>query len=133
LVFAPSSLILTNYYLPLSEAFLGVLMSIKSFGTLLIIVGIFLSFALFVFCQWNANIDFIANIRYATLIELSPAVGFKGLSNYEPAVAITLGQGLLLPFLFAAIGVLLNREILDSKFVISLLPFLIESSSGNKT
>jgi hypothetical protein len=108
-------------------------MSIKSFGTLLIIVGIFLSFALFVFCQWNANIDFIANIRYATLIELSPAVGFKGLSNYEPAVAITLGQGLLLPFLFAAIGVILNREVLDSKFVISLLPFLIESSSGNKT
>jgi hypothetical protein len=83
-------------------------MQIKSFGTLLIVIGIFLSFLLFVISGWSPEFDFISNIRYAEIIQ-----------HY-----LLLGQALLLPAFIVSIGILFNREVFDSKSLTKLIPFL---------
>jgi len=115
-------------------------MKIKSFGILLIIFGIFLIFACFLFSDWSTNLNFIQNIKYSTLIELSSQVGYKGgyspagelfgasftppSKDFKPALAITLGEGLLLSIFVICMGILFNREVFDSKVIIKFFPFL---------
>lgn len=106
-------------------------MQIKSFGTLLIIIGLFMSFSFFIFCQWRMDLDFMGNLHYAALYEYStldpnaaPGVGYLRFSPTYIVHKITLGQSLLLPLFLVLIGIVFNREVLESKLVIKLLPFL---------
>jgi len=107
-------------------------MRVRKFGTLLIVGGVFLLFACFIFADWRSHQDFMTNIRYAYLIELSPEVGSRYDSqNFKPASVIRLGQGLLLPILTICLGVILNRGVFDSKTVVKLLPFLKETEKSD--
>lgn len=98
-------------------------MTVKGFGTLLIVIGVFSIFALFAFCEWNVNLNFIENIRYAHLYEIVGRT-YMGDSIWRDPINMTLGQGLLIPLLIVGVGVLLNRKIINPKFVSELLPFL---------
>jgi len=98
-------------------------MTVKSFGSLLIGIGVFVAFMLFAFSEWRVDLDFIQNIRYATLYETVRSLDSYG--NWHEPVIITLGQGLLLPFSVIGIGLVLNREFFDSNKVAELLPFLM--------
>ena len=100
-------------------------MTVKSFSSILIGIGIFLIFAFFVFSKWNVNLDFIQNIRYATLMEIESDSSYK-------TTKITLGQGLLFPILIIGVGVALTRNIIDSDLVIKVLPFLKNESDDKK-
>jgi len=96
-------------------------MTVKSFGTILIVVGFFIAFSMFTFSKWGVRLNFIENIRYAKVYE-----GERKIVNgeWKDAVVITLGQALLFPFFIIGVGVLLNKNIVDSKEVVKLLPFL---------
>lgn len=97
-------------------------MTIKSFGALLVGIGIFGVFVLFSFSEWNVQLDFIENIRYAKLIEIAPS-SYNG-AKFIEADVITLGQGLLLPLFVVGAGLVFNRELIEPKLVIKNLPFL---------
>lgn len=97
-------------------------MNIKSFGTILIGLGVFGIFAISAFSEWNVQLDFLGNLRYAKLIELTPS--YYSFGKYTEAEVLTLGQGILLPLFLIGIGFVFNREIIEPKFIIKWLPFL---------
>ena len=100
-------------------------MTVKSFGNILIGVGIFITFAFFVFSSWRIDLDFFGNIRYAVLIEFGEPP--KGIYPTNDNFKIRLGQGLLLPFLIIGIGFIIKLELISSEALIKLLPFLTNS------
>lgn len=95
-------------------------MTVKSFGTLLIGIGIFIVFAFFVFSSWRIDLDFMGNIRYAILLEFGEADRYSRSEN----LIITLGQGLLLPFFIIGIGFIIKHDLIGSEAVTKILPFL---------
>ncbi len=103
-------------------------MTVKSFGTILIGLGIFIAFTFFVFSGWNINFDFMGNIRYAVLLEFGepPKSIYSNNDNFK----ITLGQGLLIPFLIIGIGFIIKLEIINPKILIKLFPFLTNTSDN---
>lgn len=99
-------------------------MTVKSFGTVLIGVGLFLVFTLFVFSSWTPSNDFMSNIRWAILFEIG---GSDTYPKSEP-LRIRLGQGLLLPFFIISIGFVIRLKIFSSDAIIKMLPFLTKDS-----
>ncbi len=103
-------------------------MTVKSFGIILIVAGIFISFTFFVFSHWRIDLDFIGNIRYAVLLEFGdPPISIY---NKNDNFIITLGQGLLLPLSIIGIGFIVKLEVISSKKLIELLPFLTSNSDN---
>lgn len=118
--------------------------SVKSFGNLLIIMGVMLAISLYVIFQ-NPNRDVMTNLAYTALFEISPA---KYGTSYSPtgksdidlllrgasannviiarSVNFTLGQGLVFPLAIVCIGLIFYLEIFDSKSVVKKIPFLKE-------
>jgi hypothetical protein len=97
-------------------------MTTKSFGTLLMIVSLFIGFALFAFSDWNGRIGFIQNVRYAALIELSPETYSSGL--FIPAKNVTLAHGLLFSLLLFCSGLIIKLGLVESSLLTKWLPFL---------
>lgn len=94
-------------------------MSVKSFSSLLIGLGVFVAFSMFAFCNWRPDFDFISNIRYAVLFE------WEGETSYAKE-SISLAQGLILPVIIIGLGLSVRVGIVESKHVIRFLPFLTE-------
>lgn len=92
-------------------------MNSKSFGTILIILGLLLIITFFVFSEWNVNLDFIENIRYAMIYE------FESSRTYAKE-GVRLGQALLAPLALISIGYLLRNEIISQEIIKKILPFI---------
>lgn len=101
-------------------------MTVKSFGTTLIIIGIFTIFTFFVFSSWRIDLDFIGNIRYAVLVEFGESSQYSKSDN----LIVTLGQGSLLPLIFIGIGFIIKHELIRPDTVIKILPFLTGNSDN---
>ena len=76
-------------------------------------------FSLFAFSEWRTDLNFIQNIRYATLF------GWEGDNGYTKEY-LFLGQGLIVPLIITGLGLSLKYEIIDKKYVTKILPFLAE-------
>ncbi len=99
-------------------------MTIKSFGSILIGIGLFLILVLFAFSSWTPSYDFMSNIRWAILFEIG---GSDTYPKSDP-LRIRLGQGLLLPFFIIGIGFVIRARIISSEFIVKILPFLTKDS-----
>jgi len=93
---------------------MGWSMSVKSFGSLLIIMGVLLAISLYIIFQ-NPNWDVMTNLAYTALFEISPENGSPTYIATTPAKNITLGQGLIFPLVIVCIGLIFYLEIFNSK------------------
>ena len=105
-------------------------MSANKFGQTLIIIGAFIVFVMFFLADWLSTIDFMQNIRYATLICTEKATyPYSGCA--KDAFEIKLGQGLIFPLVLISIGLLITRDIISENILCQYLPFIDRNNSDN--
>ena len=95
-------------------------MKAEKLGSLLIAISLFLAFTMFTFSNWNSQLDFIENIRYAVLYEFKKCPPYSYETMYarcEVLFYITLGKGLLLPRLTGLSGVLIRLEVINAEWL----------------
>ena len=99
-------------------------MSVKSFGMLLIGIGLFIGYIMFAFCDWGVTAGFLANLRYAAIVT------WQGDNVLKPAHSITLAQGLVIPIGIISLGLIIRLNIIESRFLARILPFLHDDSNS---
>ncbi len=105
-------------------------MSIKNFGQMLIIIGVFLIFVMLFFTDWSSNLSFMQNIRYSNLI-CTEKYSYD-LSCKSAGLVITLGQGLIFPLFLIALGTMVIQGIISKNILRKCIPFLDENESDTK-
>lgn len=95
----------------------------------------FFAFLMFIIADWaNAN-SFMSNLEYSSLIKAEFCediyVNGKVYESYScnDKTLITLEQGLILPLLLIAMGMLIAKNILGESFANKFLPFLDSNES----
>ena len=103
-------------------------MSANHFGQTIIIIGVFIAFVMFFLADWLGNVDFMQNIRYASLICTEKST-YSGCA--KDAFEIKLGQGLIFPLVLISIGLIISRNIISENVLCKFLPFILCNNSDN--
>jgi len=106
-------------------------MSVKNFGSTIIIIGFFISFIMFAYSDWTDQLSLFGNIRFSTFMEIdydcddSSSLS-KMLTPDCKKFYLPLGQALILPIFIIIIGIMINKRIISNKFILKIFPFLSE-------